>query len=351
MIWAPLSVSVSRAKPKTSLTGSIDKLCKSLYCSRILSLPFEKSGQDIASNLRSDLAMEIVPQLLLNALISGSIYALITVGLALTYGLLRILNFAHGHLMMVGAYLFYWSSIQLGLGLLCSALLTALLSALLGCLTLRIFILPFSKFNFILVLVATLGLATLLESAVAILFGVNVRSLAISSSQSMQLGPIFITAIQLWIIVSALTILSLIAFLVHSTSYGRRVRALSETSYAAEALGVSQHKTTFVVFTIAMLLTALAGVMVGFETNLQPTMGNSYTIKAFAAMILGGLGNVWGAVAGSYILGLVENLSIGLEFGPYSLPAGYKDAFSFLLILLVLLFRPLGLFSPKTRAF
>lgn len=79
-------------------------------------------------------------------------------------------------------------------------------------------------------------------------------------------------------------------------------------------------------------------------------MGNAYTIKAFAAMILGGLGNVWGTVAGSYILGLIENLSIGLDFGGYSIPAGYKDAFAFAIILLVLLFKPNGLFKKATRA-
>ena len=108
-------------------------------------------------------------------------------------------------------------------------------------------------------------------------------------------------------------------------------------------------KTTSLVFSVAVLLTVFGGVMIGYETNLQPTMGNSYTIKAFAAMILGGLGNIWGAVAGSYILGVIENFSIGLEFGSYSLPAGYKDAFAFLVILLVLLFKPSGLFNKRGR--
>ena len=90
--------------------------------------------------------------------------------------------------------------------------------------------------------------------------------------------------------------------------------------------------------------------MVGYETNLQPTMGGAYTIKAFATMILGGLGNLWGTVLGAYILGLVENLSIGLDFGGYSIPAGYKDAFAFSIILVVLLFKPQGLFRTRTRS-
>lgn len=293
--------------------------------------------------------MEIIPQLLVNAVISGSIYALVSVGLALTYGLLRILNFAHGHLMMVGAYIFYWCSVELELGLWHSAFLTALISLFLSVLTLRVFILPFSKFSFILVLVTTLGLATLFESLIAILFGVNVKSLTSDSTQSIQFATIFITQIQIVIIVSATLLLSVIAWIVHNTSLGRRIRALSEMTFAAQALGISERKTTSLVFAAAVLLTVFGGVLIGYETNLQPTMGNSYTIKAFAAMILGGLGNIWGAVIGSYILGLIENFSIGLEFGSYSLPAGYKDAFAFLVILLVLLFKPSGLFNRRAR--
>ena len=103
------------------------------------------------------------------------------------------------------------------------------------------------------------------------------------------------------------------------------------------------------VYTTSALLAAYAGVLVGYETNMQPTMGSAYTIKAFAAMVLGGLGNLWGTVLGSYLLGLVENLSIGLDFGGYSIPAGYKDAFAFMIILCVLLFRPQGLFTRHKR--
>jgi branched-chain amino acid transport system permease protein len=99
----------------------------------------------------------------------------------------------------------------------------------------------------------------------------------------------------------------------------------------------------------SVLIGRISLVLVGFETNLQPTMGNSYTIKAFAAMILGGLGNIWGTIVGAYLLGLIENLAIGLDFAGFSLPAGYKDAFAFAAILLVLLFRPQGLFGVKSR--
>ncbi|MCB0324073.1 MAG: branched-chain amino acid ABC transporter permease [Bdellovibrionales bacterium] len=294
--------------------------------------------------------MDILPQLLVNALISGSIYALASSGLSLTYGLLRILNFAHGHLMMVGAYFFFLVSVQLGFGLVASGLLTALFAFVLAALTLRVFILPFSRLSFMLTLVTTLALSNILEALVSMIFGVNVKSLSAgAAAQSIAIYDVYITPIQMLIIGSALVLLGGLAYLIHHTALGRRIRALSENPHAAESLGVSRSVMSYIVYAIGTLLAAYAGILVGYETNMQPTMGSAYTIKAFAAMILGGLGNIWGTIAGSFILGLVENLSIGLDFGGYSIPAGYKDAFAFVIILVVLLFRPQGLFTARRR--
>lgn len=294
--------------------------------------------------------MEILPQLLVNALITGSVYALVAVGFSLTYGVLKILNFAHGYLMMTGAYLFYFFTVDQGASLSLAALATTACAVLVAVLTFAVFILPFQRYSFFLPLVTTLALATILESVVSIVFGVNVKALdSGSAAESLQFGSVFVTPLQLVIIVSALLILSAIAFVMHSTSFGRRVRAMSELPFGAQALSIDVRLMTVVVFTVSVLLSVYAGIMVGYETNLQPTMGHGYTMKALAAMILGGLGNVWGTVLGCYILGVVENLAIGLDFGEYSLPAGYKDAFAFLVIVLVLLVRPEGLLSWRRR--
>lgn len=294
--------------------------------------------------------MDILPQLLVNALIAGSIYALASSGLSLSYGLLRILNFAHGHVMMVGVYFFYLMVAQWELGLVAGSLATLVFSIVLGLFSLGIFIQPFYRISFLLVLVSTMALSIMFESVVSMIFGVNVKSLSTGAAvQSLNFWGIYITPIQILIIVSSLLLLSILAFMVHSTSLGRLVRALKEDSYAAQSLGISQLRSNCLMFVIATLLAVYAGILVGYETNIQPTMGNIYTIKAFAAMVLGGLGNIWGTVAGAYLLGLVENLAIGLDFGPYSIPAGYKDAFSFMIILFVLLFKPEGLFSRARR--
>jgi branched-subunit amino acid ABC-type transport system permease component len=295
--------------------------------------------------------MDILPQLLVNSLITGSIYALAASGLCLSFALLKILNFAHGHMMMLGAYMYLLFALDLEQSLVTASLLAAMSMTLIGMLTLSIFVTPFMRFSPLLPFVTTLALASMLEAVVSMVFGVNVRSLSTGEElASLEFAGVFITPIQILIISSALVILATMAIIIHGTGLGRRVRALAENSHASQTLGIQARRINFCVFVIGTILAAYAGVLVGYETNLQPTMGNAYTIKAFAAMILGGLGSIWGTVIGAYILGFVENMAIGLDFGGYSLPAGYKDAFAFVIILCVLLIRPQGLFGSRARS-
>ncbi len=301
-------------------------------------------------------SLTILPQIIANSLISGSLYALVSLGLCLGYGLLRVLNFAQGHFITLGAYLFYavciiWlggefstiNFITTGTAIIASMLF-------LSWLTLRFFVFPFMPYSTLLPFVATLALGTMIESAIAMIFGVNVKSLTVEySSESFDLLGALITPDQVVIIISTFLILLITAVLIHLTPIGRKIRAISQNRYAASGLGVRDRSVCYLVFGLGSIVAAYAGVMAGIVTNVQPTMGNAYTIKAFAAMILGGLGNVWGTMLGSYILGLVENLSLGIEVNGYSLPSGYKDAFAFLVIILVLLFKPQGLFVGRVR--
>jgi branched-chain amino acid transport system permease protein len=295
--------------------------------------------------------MDILPQLLVNSLITGSIYALAASGLCLTFALLKILNFAHGHMMMLGAYMYLLFALDLQQPLAIAGVLAALSMAFIGAAILTVFVTPFTRYSPLLPFVTTLALASMVEAIVSMAFGVNVRSLSSGEElSSLEFAGVFITPIQILIIVSAMVILTAMGVIIHGTALGRRVRALAENSHASQTLGIKAQRINFSVFVIGTVLAAYAGVLVGYETNLQPTMGNAYTIKAFAAMILGGLGNIWGTVVGAYVLGFVENMAIGLDFGGYSLPAGYKDAFAFLIILGVLLVRPQGLFGSRTRS-
>ncbi|MFM1849061.1 MAG: hypothetical protein RL417_2535 [Pseudomonadota bacterium] len=296
--------------------------------------------------------IEIFPQLLVNALITGSLYAIAAAGLVLTFGVLRVLNFAHGQMMMIGAYLFLFFHVQSGLSIPTAAVCALGAIGALALISLTVFIAPFARSQSLLPLVTTITLGTILESVATLLFGVQVRSLPNPFEQtSYEWHGVFFTPLQAVILVSALVIFATLGWVMHRTPLGRAIRGIAEHRRAAESLGVAAPRIVRVAFVISVVLGAYAGVLVGYEAHVAPTMGGAYTIKALAAMVLGGLGNVWGAVTGAYILGLVENLSIGIEIGGYSLPAGYKDAFAFLIILGVLLVKPSGLFgAPGRRA-
>lgn len=300
--------------------------------------------------------LSIIPQLIANSLISGSLYALVSLGLCLTYGLLRILNFSHGQVLTVGAYAFYSicvvgfaGSFEL-IPLIVTAIVCIIVMAILSYISLNLFVFPFRSYSTLLPFVATLALGTILESTIAMIFGVNVKSLTTGhETNSVSILSALVTPYQIIIILSAIIILTVTAVVVHSTPLGRKIRAIAQHPYAASSIGISINSVSYFVCGISAIVAGYAGILAGITTNVQPTMGNAYTIKAFAAMILGGLGNVWGTIAGSYLLGFVENMSLGIEIGEYSLPSGYKDAFAFVIILIVLLFKPEGLFNFNRR--
>ncbi len=296
--------------------------------------------------------LAIAPQLLINALIAGSIYALAASGLSLSYGVSRILNFAHGQCMMVGAYLFllFTDLFALGSSPLSLATVGAIaipIAAVFGAGIFFVFISPFIGRNPLLPFVATVAAGKILENLVAILFGVNVRSIS-SSVDSYDLGFGFITGSQIFAVASAIIVLSALAFVINCTALGRRIRAVQSSAVAASGLGIDVSRTLLTVFVISAALAAFAGILVGYETSLQPTMGGSYTVKALAVMILGGLGNVWGTVLASYLLATLETIIVGVDFGSVSIPIGYRDGIAFVVILGMLLWRPQGLLAKRS---
>jgi branched-subunit amino acid ABC-type transport system permease component len=294
--------------------------------------------------------MSLVPQLLLNSLITASIYAFAGVSLTLTYGLLRVFNFAHGHVMMLGAYLFFSLKYQVNLGFFESMGGTLVLAIPLTFCVDRCFIQPFLRFSPLVVFIATLTLGIAIEAIVSLYFGVDVKSLGYELRlESFGLYGVFITPVQAIILVTAVTLLPVLAIVIHSTPFGRRLRAVAFDACAAESLHIPHHLLLFSTLVISTVFAFLAGIMLGYETSLFPTMGYTFTVKAFATFVLGGLGSIWGTIAGSLVLGLVENFSIGMDFFGFSLPAGYRDAFSFVVILGALLWRPQGLVGVLKR--
>ncbi|MEI6529764.1 MAG: branched-chain amino acid ABC transporter permease [Candidatus Falkowbacteria bacterium] len=283
-------------------------------------------------------------QLLLNALIAGSVYALVSVSLALTYKLFKYLNFAHGQSMMIGAYLFYFFTVQLGWGAIFSIFPTIFLIFLLAYLFLRLFVKPFLNYGSSITFIASIALAVLIESIISIFFGSNIKSLILTNNV-INLSNALITPIQILTIISTFVILGLLIYFIYKSSLGRKISALSENSLAAQGLGINSRSINYLVSVIAMAITGYAGILVSYDVNMSPTMGSSFLIKAFAIMLISGFGNIWAVVISSYLLAIIENYAVGLNL----ISMGYLDAFTFVIILFVLLVRPQGIFYKKER--
>jgi branched-chain amino acid transport system permease protein len=295
--------------------------------------------------------MTLILQLLFNSLVTASIYAFVTVGLYLTYGLLGVIQFAHGHLMLLGAYFFFWFRYQHSLSFSFSLLATLALAVPATLIVDKVFIKPFVRYSPLVVFVATLTLSIFIESFIAFAFGVDVKSLGSELSYSgYQFCGIYVTMIQLVIITSALIFLPLFILCITYTPFGRRLRALAKHPYAAQSLNIPHQFLLFSAITVSTAFAFCAGIMVGYETSIFPTMAYSYTVKAFAALVLGGLGSIGGAVVGCLVLAILENFCVGIDIFGYSLPAGYRDAFSFIVILSVLLFRRQGIGGKSIRS-
>lgn len=292
----------------------------------------------------------ILPQIIVNALISGSHYALTASGLVLLFAMFRSLSFAHGYMVMCGAYVYLLSHIIFSFNVLISSVISFISIGILQFIAFKGVIKPFLSAPPLLPFITTMVLGVVLENVIAIFFGVQVRSISESFSiDSIELFGAFITHFQLITIIGSAILLGLFLAFVFFTSFGRQVRACASSREVAQACGINFPKLSFVVCIISGGFAAIAGIAIGIETNITPTMGGYYTIKAFAAMVLGGMGSIPGAIFGSFILAFIEHLSVGVSINDFSLPSSYKDAFSFFIIFLVLLLRPQGLLSAKKR--
>jgi branched-subunit amino acid ABC-type transport system permease component len=297
-------------------------------------------------------SLSLLPQLLLNALTTGSLYALAATGMTLTYISFRVLNFAHGALVMIGAYLFYALTVQVVLpSVLLSAMALVLVGYLCAWFVHRCFFAPFIAIHPVLPCISTLALAMLIEATISMLFGVSVLSLSTEVHDAITLPfQLSLTNVQCFFIVTSIVSLSAIALYVRHSSFGRQLQALAESPTYLAALGVSiawrQRATLF----IAILLAFFAGIFLGFEANLQPLMGSSIMIKACAAMVVSGMTSLYGAILGSFIIAFAESLIVGLDLGVWSIPASYRDTVALVLVLCILLLKPAGLFRNKGRA-
>jgi branched-chain amino acid transport system permease protein len=286
--------------------------------------------------------METLLQILVNGLIVGGVYALVAIGYALAYGVLRLINFAHGGVFTVGAFSTLVLVEWLRLPIFAAIPVVILIGAALGAGIERFAYRPVRGGPLLVQLITALGVATILENSVAGIFGSDARSLPpglISSSALGRTVGVSITPVQLFTVVLALVLLICVWWLVMNTSTGRAMRAVADDPEGAMTGGVNVNKIIGVTFSIGSAMGAVAGMMVAIDVGCDPYMGTVVGFKAFAACVIGGMRSLSGAVVGGLVIGIFENLVAGY------VSTQYKTAIVMGVLITVLLFRPTGLFT------
>jgi branched-chain amino acid transport system permease protein len=283
-------------------------------------------------------------QLLLNSLISGSIYALIALGFAVIYRHCRFFHFAHGGIYASGAYIAYVFYNYLYINPIISFFLSISVAGLLGVCINRLVYYPLRKHKSsnLVFLLASFGVFILLQNLLQLIFGAQILTLRTGPvKEGHHIVGAVITDTQILIIVSTIVLFFLIGFLIQKTKLGKAIRAVADDPIGARVSGINSEKIITVVFAIGSALAGVAGILVSLETNIEPTMGFNAILMGIIASIIGGIGSIPGALLGGLFLGLAENLGI------WQIQAGWKNAIAFGILILFLLFRPSGIMNVK----
>jgi branched-subunit amino acid ABC-type transport system permease component len=293
--------------------------------------------------------MDIFPQLIINSLIAGAVYALVALGFNLIYSATKFFNLAHGIIAAVGGYSVFYFAQMLGWNIYVAVIIGILLSGITGYGLDKLVYFPLrkKKASNMVLLIASLGAFTALQAMIAILFTSQFQTLS-PNQETPKIYHIFggvITQTQLIILLSAIIVMIFLVLLLYKTRFGKTVRAISDDEEVAKIMGINTNQMIGYVFCIGSAIAGLAGILVGFDTGIEPTMGLNLLLKGVIASIVGGVGNIYGGVLGAFLLGLVEN------FGIWKIAGEWKDAIAFSLLIVFLIFRPKGIMNSVVRNF
>lgn len=289
-------------------------------------------------------------QLLINGLIAGSLAALIAGGLALVYGVLGVFNMALGQMALITGYSTWWLHQVVHLPLGISILGGLIIGALVSWLVFEIFVNPFYKRHRFLPLVTTIALSMILDGLILLLFKESPKAILPGLKNTFELMGAWVSVEQIILVLFTVLLMMVLAYVLHSTAFGRKIRAVVQHDLAAMSLGIRAPILHRIIFIMSGILAGLGGIYLGIDQNLTPVFAFPITIKAYAAIIAGGKGNIWGAIICAYIIAFLEQFIIGIHwFGLFYIPAGYQQTVALLFIIIFLLFRPNGLFVGKAR--
>lgn len=288
--------------------------------------------------------MEAHLQHLLNAVVLGGTYALLGIGLTLIFGIMRVVNFTHGELYTFGAYMAYMLAGMMGLNFFMSLAMAALLGMALGALIEFTLLRPLKGADIDTTMLVMIGAGIAMQAGEQLVWGGVAKSVPSPfPTEPVVLGAVSVGMNRLFVLGVALLLLGGFYLLINRTKLGVAMRATFQDPDTAALMGVNRGLMYTLTFALGSGLAATAGALLGPIFVVTPTMGDLVALKAFAIVILGGLGNIPGATIGGFVLALAE------EFGAGYLSSGYRDAMGFLLIIAVLIVRPQGLFAMKER--
>lgn len=288
-----------------------------------------------------------VLQHIANGMSLGSLYALIAIGYTMVYGILRLINFAHGDIFMIGAYLTYYGITYTTIPWYIVFIIAPVLTGILGLLLEKLAYRPLRESPRITVLISAIGASFLLQNLGILIFGGRPKAFPTPDifNRIIKFRGVSLGIINIIIPIVTIVLLIILNIFIKKTRTGMAMRALSKDYEAASLMGINIDGVISITFFIGSFLAAVGGIMWGIRyPQLMPLMGVMPGLKCFIAAVIGGIGNITGAVMGGFILGLGEILLIAF------LPSltGYRDAFAFVLLIIILLVKPTGLMGEKT---
>ena len=288
---------------------------------------------------------EQLPQQLVNGIILGSIYALLALGYTMVYGIIKLINFAHGDIYMIGAFVGYYAINSLKMNFWIALVFSMIVCAILGVVIEFLAYRPLRNSTRISALITASGVSFFLEYIMVYFVGADTRSFPQSIKvHTYHLGSISVTNVQLLILVVALVLMVALQLIVKKTKMGKAMRAVSVDSDAAELMGISVNNTISFTFALGSSLAGAAGVLIGLYYNsIEPLMGMTPGIKAFVAAVLGGIGIIPGAALGGFVIGILETLSTAIGL------SSYRDAIVYGVLIVILLLRPAGILGKNVK--
>ncbi len=281
---------------------------------------------------------------ILDGLSLGAIYALIALGYTMVYGIAKMLNFAHGDIIMVGAYAILVTLNATGHPIL-GVIAAVIVCTVVGIVIEKVAYKPLRGASPLAVLITAIGVSYLLQSIAQLIFGSKSQAITITETHMVNIGSAELNLNTLLTLVVGAVIMVALTLFVKFTKTGRAMQAVSEDRGAAQLMGVNVNKIIMITFAIGSALAACAGVFYLMQIpSVSPTLGSMPGIKAFAAAVIGGIGSIPGAMLGGVILGVVEKLALSVP-----VLAPYATAIEFALLIVILLVRPIGILGKKRR--